>query len=97
MLFLVTFASALQDLFVGTFDAPRDKPAARLAHQSQHLFIHIVDATVAGPLDLDLAAEDLFTERHHMFAIDGEEVGIHVNVMNAQFGQVFKFITDVVG
>jgi hypothetical protein len=52
LLLFVALARALEDLLVGAFDAPGDQPAAGLAHQRQHLLIDIIDAAVAGPVDL---------------------------------------------
>ena len=80
LLLLVALACTLEDLLVGALDAPGDQPAARLAHHGQHLFVHIVDTAVAGPLDLEAPLEDQFAQLHHMLAVDREEIGVHVDV-----------------
>jgi hypothetical protein len=51
---------------------PRNIPVARFAHQAQHLFVHVIDAAVAGPLDIDLLSDHTLTNVDYLLPVHGE-------------------------
>ena len=84
----------LEDLLVAAFDAPRDQAAAGLAHQCKHLLVNKIDAAVACPLDANIFLDDHFAQFDNLVAVHGEQVGVHVDVMDAQFFQIPELLHD---
>ncbi len=89
-----TFAGMLEDLLVAALDAPRDQAAAGLAHQLQHFLIDEVDAAVACPMDVDLFIDHQLAQLDHLIAVDREQVGIHVDIIDAELLQIPHFFHD---
>ena len=61
-----------EDLLISTLDAPGNIPAARFAHQAQHLFVYVIDTTVAGPLNTDLLSDHTLTKFNHLLPVHNE-------------------------
>ena len=57
-------------------------------------FIDKVNPAIAGPLDLDAFFDHHRAKFNHLFAINSEQVRIHMNVVEPQLFQVPEFLHD---
>jgi hypothetical protein len=84
----------LQDLLVAALDPPRDQPVAGFPHQLQHLLIHVVHPAVARPPDVDLLFDHPLAQLHHLLPVHREQVGVHVDVVDALLLQLPQLLHD---
>ena len=97
LLLAIPLADALQNLLVRAFDAPGNKPAARPAHELQHLPIHEIHPAIAGPFDIKARVQDPLRDAHDVIPVHREQVRVHVNVAHAQVHQDLQFLDDILG
>ena len=88
------FAGILQDLFVSAFDTPGDHKAASFSHHLQHLFVHIIHPAVGHPLDVDFLVDHPLAQFHYLIAVYRKQVGIHIDVVDAQFLELPQLFHD---
>ncbi len=88
-------ARPAQDLLRSRLNAPGDHPAARLTHQSQHFLVDVVHATVARPANFEPLLNDGLTQAHHLIPTHGEQISIHVDVVNAQVAEQPQLFHDM--
>ena len=85
-----------QNLLTAALDTPGDQPVTGFTHHGQHFLINIVNTAVAGPFQIDFLVNHALAQFHHLVAIDGEQVSIHVNVVEAHVLELPQLFHDVV-
>jgi len=87
----------LQHLLRTALDAPGHKEAAGLAHHLQHFLVHVVHAAVAGPVHVNLLIDHQLAQTHHLLARCGEQIRVHIHVIDAQLLEHPQLFHDLLG